>query len=366
MADNTAIEWCDATWNPITGCSVVSPGCTNCYAMRLAGTRMKNHPSRAGLTRGTKAGPVWTGEVRFNEAWLDEPLRWKRPRRIFVCAHGDLFADGVPDAWIDRVFASMALAPQHIFLVLTKRAARMREYLTAEKRHFDDDRVIDPPRSTRMMIAQEMAPLARSGTIGEALDAWNAVDSGDRWPLPNVWLGVSVEDQARADARIPLLLDTPAAKRFISAEPLLGPVDLRMLNFDGITNIDALTGAHGIVQPMRGSGPAIDWVIAGGESGHAARPMHPAWAQSLRDQCTAARVPFFFKQWGHFTPRDRSPGMPGYIEVTGRDPDVAWPDGTIGSGCMDRNGGYGWPLDPVGKKAAGRLLDGREWNEFPT
>jgi Bacteriophage protein gp37 len=115
MADGTKIEWTDATWNPVTGCSVVSPGCTNCYAMRLAGTRLKHHPSRAGLTIDTKAGPVWNGKVRFNEQWPSEPLRWKRPRRIFVCAHGDLFAEGVPDEWMDQVFAVMALAPQHVF-----------------------------------------------------------------------------------------------------------------------------------------------------------------------------------------------------------------------------------------------------------
>jgi protein gp37 len=134
MADSTKIEWTDATWNPITGCSVVSPGCTNCYAMRLAGTRLAHHESRAGLTRDTKAGPVWTGEVRFNEQWIDQPLRWRKPRLIFVCAHGDLFAEGVPDEWIDRVFAVMALAPQHTFQVLTKRSARMREYMSAARR----------------------------------------------------------------------------------------------------------------------------------------------------------------------------------------------------------------------------------------
>ena len=129
MADDTLIEWADATWNPITGCSVVSPGCANCYAMRLAGGRLKAAPSRAGLTLPSRAGPVWTGEVRFNRHWLDQPLRWRRPRRIFVCAHGDLFHEHVPNDWIDQVFAVMALAPQHQFLVLTKRAERVRDYL---------------------------------------------------------------------------------------------------------------------------------------------------------------------------------------------------------------------------------------------
>ena len=244
MADHSLIEWCDATWNPVTGCSVVSPGCTNCYAMRLAGTRLKHEPSREGLTQDTKAGPVWTGQVRFNEQWLDQPLRWKRGRRIFVCAHGDLFAEGVPDEWIDKVFAVMALAAQHTFLVLTKRAARMREYCSD---------------------AQTPFRVARAGK------QW-AIGSTIEWPLANCWEGVSVEDQARADERIPLLRDTPAAKRFISAEPLLSGIELW------------------------GWTPHLDWVIAGGESGPGARPMHPDWARSLRDQCQAAGVPFFFKQ----------------------------------------------------------------------
>lgn len=130
MADGTKIEWTDATWNPITGCSVVSPGCTNCYAMKLAGTRLKHHPTREGLTTDSKAGPVWNGKVRFNESMLLDPLKWRRPRMIFVCAHGDLFAENVPDEWIDQVFAVMALAPHHTFQVLTKRPERMRAYLT--------------------------------------------------------------------------------------------------------------------------------------------------------------------------------------------------------------------------------------------
>lgn len=179
------------TWQPITGCSIVSPGCTNCYAMRLAGTRLQHHPSRAGLTRDTTAGPVWTGEVRFNEQWLDAPLRWKRGRRIFVCAHGDLFAEGVPDEWIDRVFAIMALAPQHKFEVLTKRARRMRDYLAA------DDGQAAPRRQVAFLngIADEI----RRGIAkrGDALayqvgnHGWPIYGEAGDWPLPNVRLGVS-------------------------------------------------------------------------------------------------------------------------------------------------------------------------------
>ena len=129
MADNTHIEWTDATWNIVTGCSLVSPGCTNCYAMKLAGTRLRDHWSRADLTIDSKAGPVWNGQVRFNAQWLDQPLRWAKPRKIFVAAHGDLFHDGVTDDQLDQIFAVMALCPQHVFQILTKRPERMRDYL---------------------------------------------------------------------------------------------------------------------------------------------------------------------------------------------------------------------------------------------
>lgn len=305
-----------ATWNPITGCSVVSPGCANCYAMRLAGTRLGHHKSRAGLTRDTKAGPVWTGDVRLNEQWLAQPLRWKPPRRIFVCAHGDLFHANVPDDWIDMVFAVIELAPQHTFQILTKRAARMRAYAHSRRE--------DTP-----------------------------------WPHPNVWLGVSVEDQRRADKRIPHLLATPAAVRWVSAEPLLGPLDLtRVTPHEGDTRrINALTGA--VWYPGCGSsasqtlaGARLDWIVAGGESGPGARPMHPAWARSLRDQCKAAGVPFHFKQHGAWVEHES-------------------PTHWLGEAGTLREVGQGvWASDigvrMVGKAAAGRLLDGREHNGMPT
>ncbi|MGV1867182.1 MULTISPECIES: DUF5131 family protein [unclassified Rhizobium] len=210
MADKTHIEWTDATWNPITGCSVVGPGCKHCYAMKLAGTRLKNHPSRSGLTIDTKAGPVWTGEVRFNPQWLDQPLRWRSPRMIFVCAHSDLFHTDVPDEWIDKVFAVMALAPHHIFQVLTKRPERMRAYIRDDAtygrilRAADELRAVDP--------ALGNIPISNPQHAG----FW-----------PQLWLGVSVEDQPHADERIPVLLDTPAAVHWISAEPLLGALDVR-------------------------------------------------------------------------------------------------------------------------------------------
>jgi len=286
MAEGSKIEWTDDTWNPVTGCSVVSAGCTNCYAMKLAGGRMQHHPSRKRLTDPSKAGPVWNGKVRFNEDWLDRPLRRRKPRRIFVCAHGDLFHDNVPNQWIDRVFAVMALSPQHSFQVLTKRPERMRAYLS------------DMPRC--------MACWGNHAT--DLLD--NYVKAAGRkpgWPLPNVWLGVSVEDQATADERIPVLLDTPAALRFISAEPLLGPVDL----WDIRPNRYPPSGWSW--NPMKGfkmhysnsrivDAPRLDWVIAGGESGPGSRPAHPDWFRKLRDECVREGVPFFFKQWGDYLP----------------------------------------------------------------
>lgn len=314
MAETSTIEWTDATWNPITGCTVHSAGCTNCYAMQLAGTRLKSHPSRAGLTREVNGRHVWTGEVRFNEQWLTQPLHWQRSREIFVCAHADLFHEGVPDEWIDRVFAVMSLSPQHRFQVLTKRAERMRAYLT------DPDAIKRVDREQGRIYSANAKRLQRS--------IHHQKRPHPNWPLPWVWLGVSVEDQRAADERIPHLLETPAAVRWLSCEPLLGAVDLRWIaqpdeERDGV--IDALLGCDWIevpgddFHPQRPghedrrmgrwvvSGDAdilanrkLDWVVVGGE--HGPRPMHAAWARGLRDQCATAGVPFFFKQWGNSLP----------------------------------------------------------------
>ena len=350
MSDGTKIEWTDATWNPIVGCSVVSPGCTNCYAMRLAGTRMKTHPSRAGLTQDSKAGPVWTGEVRFMEQWLAQPLRWRKPRMIFVCAHADLFHEAVPDKWIDRVFAVMALAPHHTFQVLTKRPERMRDYLAGYS--------CDGAR--RLNIA------AAAGRLIEGGDWAGDTVAKAEWPLPNVWLGTSVEDQRRADERIPLLLDTPAAVRWISAEPLLGPIDLTKIDGGSLDPeargiaVNALTGGRASASPWH-----LNWVVAGGESGPCARPMHPGWARSLRDQCAAVGVPFLFKQWGEWASvldRDRDdPDWRGYYPRHER----------IGNRVLNLAGGCGFHgervhiMHRIGKNAAGRLLDGVIHDAYP-
>lgn len=313
MAETTLIEWSDATWNPITGCSVISPGCTNCYAMRLAGTRMKHHHSRAGLTVESKAGPVWNGQVRLNEEWLTQPLRWKRPRMIFVCAHGDLFHESVPDEWIDRVFAVMALAPHHTFQVLTKRAGRMRAYMNEACGRIADA-VMALRRETGIGKGSAIAPLP------------HITPGREWWTLPNVWLGVSAEDQKRADERIAHLLATPAAVRWVSAEPLLGPVDLTDIDYvpflDSLRktprdNPDDENWPQMRYDALRGhlKGPddiglsRLDWVVVGGESGPGARiwPGFEDAARSLRDQCRDAEVAFFMKQMQGVTKRAMPP-----------------------------------------------------------
>ena len=243
----TKIEWCDETWNILTGCTRVSPGCENCYAERLAATRMKNHPRYEGVSQMTPAGPRFTGEVRCHEQLLDVPRRWRKPRMIFVSAQSDLFHPSVPAEFIAKVFATMAEARQHRFQVLTKRPERAADLLN------------DPP-------------------------------GGTTWPLPNVWIGTSVEDQQRAEERIPHLLNCPAAVRFVSVEPLLDYVNLRCLN----PGVDFWLDALDTPDPQF----ALDWVIVGGESGPNARQMNVAWARSLVDQCRDTEVACFVKQLG--------------------------------------------------------------------
>ncbi|WP_226782719.1 phage Gp37/Gp68 family protein [Oceaniglobus trochenteri] len=350
----TRIEWTEATWNPIVGCSVVSPGCTNCYAMKAA-WRMGSNPGTPqyhGLTRWTKGGSVWTGKVHLHEPALMAPLKRRTPTMYFVNSMGDLFHEDVPDDWIDRVFAVMAMCPQHTFQVLTKRADRMREYMrcrpTGRLGHsafnlaFQSE--IEKPGSSCPVVFDKPNIHARE------------------WPLPNVWLGVSAEDQTRADERIPDLLATPAAVRFVSAEPLLGPVDmvpwLREIYWAADFSAEAGGGSsHGVR-------PRVNWIITGGESGPNARPMHPDWARSIRDQCVAAGVPFFFKQWGEWAlARPKPSGRPGkyaiadaggkYVTRTHHYPRM-----------IDLFGGSA-ALECVGKKVAGRLLDGRTWDQMP-
>lgn len=258
MSDKTKIEWTDATWNPVTGCTKVSQGCKHCYAEREWPRLTNLVPSYAGRD---------FTDVRTHADRLDQPLHWKRPRRVFVNSMSDLFHESVPDEFIEQVLITTIHARHHVFQILTKRPSRMRDVMRR----------------------------------------WTDMNGRAQ---PNLWLGVSVEDQPSADERIPLLLDTPAAVRWISAEPLLGAVDLTPAylpcpNYQGAM-MDPETGAYECCRECDytgiGSEIGIDWVVVGGESGMNARPMHPDWARSLRDQCAEAGVPFLFKQWGEYRP----------------------------------------------------------------
>lgn len=341
MAGNTKIEWADKVWNPIVGCSVVSAGCTNCYAMRMAARwrAVESSPYFA-LTRTRKGkGPVWTGDIaQAPETTLTAPLRWRKPARVFVNSMGDLFHEDAPDAWIDQVFAVMAIARDHLFMVLTKRPDRMRAYIDGDQ----------PNRTVRIMKQMKT------------------------WPLPNVWLGVSVEDQPTADARIPDLLATPAAGRFVSAEPLLGPIDLRYLQpSDPPCEIDALNGTHGVIRPHGGENASLDLVITGGESGPGAREMRWDWPRQLRDQCAEANVPFHFKQWGEWI--DYKEVSAGFTNRSKFDDAGACVDARIQLHSPFKNGfeppaeTFPWHdrMVRVGKRAAGRTLDGRTHDDLP-
>lgn len=288
MSDNSRIEWTDATWNPTTGCTKVSPGCDHCYAEGV-------------FNRFNGVGAFDTVQLRPER--LGQPLRWRKPRRVFVNSMSDLFHEDVPDVYIAQVFAVMATAYQHTFQILTKRHGRMRSLLNS-------DRFVE-------LFDREYC------AIPDWADRWPDPDyspgndhlSGG--PLRNVWLGVSVEDQKWAEVRIPALIATPAAVRFLSCEPLLGPMTLSWLY--------RVAGTASQVFPLSHVAHGIQWVIVGGESGAGARAMAGEWPRTLRDECTEAGVAFFFKQWG------------AHDEAGNR----------------------------VGRHAAGRLLDGRTWDEYP-
>jgi protein gp37 len=307
----SSIEWTQATWNPIVGCSIVSPGCTNCYAMKMAARiegmnaearecshRKPTAPHYDGTTRKVNGNAVWTGKLARapNSTWL-APLQRRRPTTYFVNSMGDLFHEDCPDEWILDALTVVAIAHQHTFQVLTKRADRMREFMS------------------------------RPDLLEDIYANWYSWDSGARevqsWPLHNLWLGASAEDQRRFDDRQYDLRETPAKVRFFSFEPLLSEIDTR----------GELCGGD------------FHWAIVGGESGPGARPMQPDWARSLRDQCAAAGVPFFFKQWGEWADADDYPSeMQEHLELINR---------------ADGNSVR------VGKKRAGRLLDGALHDAMP-
>lgn len=354
MSTESGITWTDSTWSPATGCTKVSAGCKNCFAEREVEGRWSKNP------KSVFYGRAFT-DVRCHLDTLKQPLHWKKPRKIFVCPRGDLFHEDVPDQFIADVFGIMAAASQHTFQVLTKR----------------------PERALKLLGAGCMGGFEPA--VEECLALYS--DKDLVWPLPNVWLGVSVEDQAAADERIPLLLQTPAAVRWISAEPLLGPVNVsRWLDPTGVTCPDICPDTHyvadgeidtstsngetiplcphcGGAASWTGYDEGIDWTVTGGESSYKARPMHPEWVRNLRDQCVAARVPFLFKQHGEFI---------GGVDVTNEQIDASKSGGwvSLDGAYHDGNDRSAFREGDAhvyrcGTKAAGKLLDGQEWNQYP-
>lgn len=329
MAQHSKIEWTETTWNPVMGCTPVSEGCRNCYA-------------RAMMDRfaGRKGWPKTASTVTLFPERLEQPLHWRKPRLVFLPSMGDLFHEDVPDEFIDHVWATMLLSPRHTFQVLTKRPERMQQYLT---------RRTDPTFSntttcyTSVLRAADHIRSKQPGLMNIG------ISDPVCFPARHVWLGVSVEDQAAADERVPILLDTPAAVRFVSCEPLLGPVMFRRPDFS-----DCGHGAGWLEAGNAAGGPSIDWVIVGGESGPGARPMNPNWARGIRDQYQVAGTPYFFKQWGAYAPWGI--GSCNYMRSFNCDEMHHKHKNVVRQPYV---------MFRVGKHRAGRLLDGREWNEIP-
>lgn len=333
------IEWTDLTWNATRGCSRVSSGCDNCYAMRQA--RRQDRPGGAyeGLTRIGKHGVDWSGNARLVPSQLDLPLRWKTPKRIFVDSMSDLFHESLSNEEIAAVFGVMTAARQHTFQVLTKRVERASEWF-----EWLSDECLDPERDPPPGVVCGIY----AANYGADIDY---LGIGASWPRPNIWIGASTEDQETYDDRRGFLQACPAAVRFLSLEPLLGPINLA-------------SGDPGEERRLM-----IDWVIAGGESGHGARPMHPCWARSIADQCLGARIPFFFKQWGSWKPLMGERPRRGDLWVFPKGGFEAW-DPSRHANIAGTARAYGEPspiiMRRLGKKSDNRKLDGQLFEAFPT
>ncbi|GAA0574962.1 phage Gp37/Gp68 family protein [Streptomyces mordarskii] len=371
MATHSAIEWTDTTWSPVIGCDRVSPGCDSCYAITTARIRSHNpNPKIAAAFAGTAHRTAdrldWTGNLNLLENRLTKPLTWPKPAKIFVNSVSDIFHQGVPEEFIAKIWAIMALTPRHTYQILTKRHARMRAVLTDTCRCGSEHAPGTHFRSAMAWAVSENNPDRIPGLPD---DAEQRVTQA-AWPLPNVWIGVSAENQQWAGTRVPALLQTPAAVRFVSCEPLIGAVDLtrwlRPVPDCGYVDPDDGTCGHPDAFtpechrwadcPVRGRSTqwhGLDWVIAGGESGHGARPMHPQWARALRDECEVAGVPFFFKQWGAWAPS-------GYLVIRSR-PEAR----SVLVGDPVDGHGHRVEMRLVGKRAAGRELDGATHDVFP-
>lgn len=364
MADGTKIEWTNTTWNPVRGCSRVSEGCRNCYAERQALRFAGAGGAYEGLVKKTSQGAKWTGRIQLVPTRLSDPLRLKDPRRIFVNSMSDLFHPFIPEAFIADVFAYMAVGYWHQYQVLTKHADRMRQVLGSAEFH-------DLFEQALALALDEADVIVGRRKGMEDLRVW----AGDALPLPNVWIGVSVENQDAADERIPQLLRTPAAVRWVSMEPLLGPVDLTRLHGAGPLHassafVDCLRGGTWGAVPATGERSRIthnpldriDWVVVGGESGPNARPMHPDWVRNIRCQCEKARIPFFFKQWGEWAPANETMCLPAkkwreFPEGEANSRNVRF----FGEDALQRVQLMG----RVGKKTSGRVLDAQTWDQYP-
>lgn len=323
MSDGTKIEWADATWPVTRGCSLASAGCEKCYAMKMA--HRFSGPGRwgHGLTVLGKHGPRWNGTVRTVPEALGMPLRWRKPRRVFVSSTSDLFHPEVPFQYIAAVLGVAAACPQHDFQFLTKRAERMAEFF-----RWLGAGDIDPVEELRFQA---------QGCFYDANDdPVHTIGRGKTWPLPNVHLGVSTENQEAADERIGPLLECPAAVHFISAEPLIGPIQLRPSWLAGYD----FRGGYKVVAPR------LSWVIAGGESGPGARPCHVEWIRSIVEQCREGGVPAFVKQLGAHV---RWNGPSASAEP--------WPEDAIKDAIDD--GQVGWRVPLKHRKGA----DMEEWPE---
>lgn len=391
----TNIEWADLVFNPFRGCLKVSEGCKNCYAITTAhqlNTRFKNAGNEAarkvaakyeGLTKVLTNGEKnWTGEVQVDYDTMMQPFKWKKGKRIFVNSMSDVFYEKISVADIAILFAVMFLTPQHTYMILTKRPERMNEVLNSE----------EFTRNVNFVVSNMKIDLLKQKDVKGWLETTKEILLSNEllphcknicsFPFKNIWLGVSVENQATANERIPLLLSTPAHIRFLSMEPLLGEVDLTEFYNENGYHQNFLTGQwftkcnHEEVFPVKygilNEQNKLDWVIVGGESGSKARPMNPRWVEKIQQDCEKANVPFFFKQWGEWIGlNNKNKYVPNLAESTFYYETMEEDELAVYEVKLNniRRNLHMFPDDEmvlrVGKHKAGRLLNGKEFNEFP-
>lgn len=342
MSDNSHIEWTDATWNPTTGCTKVSPGCANCY---IAGTP----PFRMAGRKFDEKGHI---PIKFHSQRLSQPLRWRKTRLVFVNSLSDLFHEDIPDAFVVRVYGVMVAAYWHVFQVLTKRPERRRQLLSSPE--FREAVAAEAARQINMLRGKDPLGSESSKSLAATLNLarWQSAGNGRAGRVvsgaaANIWEGATVENQHFADERIPVLLDTPAAVRFLSCEPLLGPVDLNECG--GLPWVEPKSDDMPYAAEWRG----VDWVIVGGESGPGARPMDVAWMRSVVKQCLTAGVPVFVKQLGSVVQVDAS-SQADFMHFSAK----SWNQHGMVAALKDRKGGDPdeWPSDLRVRQFPGQVV----------